>query len=385
VKSGEQRLPIGLILPGGGARNAYQAGVLKAIAELLPEQSPTPFAVICGTSAGAINAAMLACYATQFQLGVRNLVGIWQNLHARKIYRTDIWTAIRYGWRWFSALLSGSLEQGKPNSLLNNTPLRGLLERHLRLARIQQAIDNGILRAVAINASGYTSGRSTCFFQGIPGLIPWQRHRRRGIATELTIDHLMASIAVPLIFPAITIQDEYYGDGSMREMAPLSPALHLGAQRLLVVTLDHQNTDTTIAAASLPLYPSFGQIAGYVLDTLFLDALHTDVENMNRINNLLIQCPQLYTSKTNPFRPIDLLILSPSRDLSECVPRHMPSFPGSVRFLLRALGATTLAGRPLVTYLLFESSFCTELIELGYQDTMQRKEEIMQFLATGLI
>ena len=212
----------------------------------------------------------MACYANQFQAGIDHLLGVWENLHVSKVYRTDVWTAIRDGWRWFMAF-SGSLGQGYPHALLDNKPLQELLESHLRLARIQQAIDNGALRAVSITASGYSSGRSICYFQGIAELEPWQRTRRQGCKTELSLDHIMASIALPTIFPPVCIRGEYHGDGSMRETAPLSPALHLGAERLLVVAVRNPTPNPMPIADSSPPYPSFGQIAGCVLDTLFMD------------------------------------------------------------------------------------------------------------------
>lgn len=371
-----QAKDVGLILPGGGARNAYQAGVLAAIAELLPRDAPNPFAIICGSSSGAINAAMLASYALRFHDGVRRLAGIWENLHAGKIYRTDMLTALHDSWCWFLSFTSGGLMGSQPHALLDNTPLRQLLESHLRLARVQQAIDSGILRALSITACGYSSGQSISYYQGRPDLQPWYRTRRMGRPAELRIDHVMASVALPLIFPAVFLRGEYHGDGSMRETAPLSPAVHLGADRLLAITVRSFSPSTIPAGDAASPYPSFGQIAGYVLDTLFMDGLYADVERLQRINQLV----SVDHGGNHTLRVIDLLILSPSRDLDALVPRHLPSMPASVRFLLRTLGANSPAGQPLITYLMFESSYCKELLELGQEDGYRRRQEIAEFL-----
>ena len=221
----------GLILPGGGARNAYQAGVLKAIDEILPEGARNPFPVICGTSSGALNAAVLASNAMHFSEGVSRLAGIWENFHCGKVFHADSWTALKSGLRWTTAFATARLGTAGPRALLDNSPMREFIESHIRLARIQHAIDSGALRALSVNASSYSSGHSICYYQGADGLNPWQRARRIGIPEEITIDHLMASSAIPLIFPAVWLNNEYHGDGTMRESAPLSPALHLGADR----------------------------------------------------------------------------------------------------------------------------------------------------------
>lgn len=371
----------GLILPGGGARNAYQAGVLKAIAELLPADADNPFPVICGTSSGAINGALIASNATRFSEGVSHITGIWENFECHKVFYSDWWNAMKSGFRWTTAFATASLGASAPPSLLNNTPLRGLLESHIRFARIQHAIDSGALRAFAVTASGYSSGHSVSYFQGVDGLIPWERTRRRGVCEEITIDHLMASSAIPLVFPALWMDDEYQGDGSMRESAPLSPALHLGANRLLIIGVRNLTPDKVASTEKETPYPSIGQITGYMLDTLFMDSLDSDIERMSRINHIISQTPDKQVElEDTTLRPIDFLMVSPSKDVREIAERHVHDFPRSVRLLLQGLGALTREGRPLVSYLLFESSFCKELIELGYQDGLNARAEITEFL-----
>ena len=379
-KKDEPSIP-GLILPGGGARNAYQAGVLKAIAELLPADTANPFPVICGTSSGALNAAILASNATQFSEGISRLTGIWENFSCDKIFYTDAWTALKSGLHWAAAFATANLGTAAPRALLDNSPQREFIESHIRLARVQHAIDTGALRALAITASSYSSGHSISYFQGIDGLQPWQRTRRFGTAEEISIDHLMASSAIPLVFPAVWLNNEYHGDGSMRESAPLSPALHLGANRLLIIGVRNPTPDTAPSADAKVPYPTIGQITGYMLDSLFMDSLDSDIERMNRINNTLSETPDKRVEfEDTTLRPIEFLMISPSKDVREIAQRHAADFPRSVRLLLKGLGALTQEGRPLVSYLLFESGFCRELMELGYQDGLASQAEIRELL-----
>ena len=371
----------GIILPGGGARNAYQAGVLKAIAELLPENTKNPFPVICGTSSGALNAAILASNATQFHAGIAHLTGIWENFSCDKIFYTDTWRAIKSGLSWAAAFATASLGSSGPRALLDNSPQRVMIESHIRLARVQHAIDSGALRALAVTASSYSSGHSISYFQGIEELQPWQRARRLGVNQEISIDHLMASSAIPLIFPAVWLNNEYHGDGSMRESAPLSPALHLGANRLLIIGVRNPILDTAPRAEEHIPYPSIGQISGYMLDTLFMDSLDSDIERMSRINHTISEVPDKRVEfEGSALHPIEFLMISPSRDVREIAQRHAENFPRSVRVLLKGLGALSHEGRPLVSYLLFESGFCQELIELGYQDGLNARAEIAELL-----
>lgn len=371
----------GLILPGGGARNAYQAGVLRAIAEMLPDGVKNPFPVICGTSSGAISAAVIASNANQFSEGVRRLNGIWANFRCGKIFHADQWSAIKSGFRWTLAFATVRLGQAAPRALLDNSPQRVMIESHIRLARIQHAIDTGALRALSVTACGYSSGHSFSYFQGVDELIPWQRTRRQGVAQEITIDHLMASSAIPLVFPAVWLNNEYHGDGSMRESAPLSPAIHLGANRLLIIGVRNPVLDGTARPGESVPYPTIGQITGYMLDTLFMDSLDSDMERMNRINHTISEtnAKQIEYEGTT-LRPIEFLMISPSQDIREIAERHANAFPRAAHVLLKGLGALAREGRPLLSYLLFEAPFCRELIELGYRDGLAAQPEIAQLL-----
>jgi NTE family protein len=380
-----RRQRIGLILSGGGARAAYQVGVLKAIAQMLPKEAPNPFPIICGTSAGAVNSAALAIYARRFQEGVKRLVTIWENFHVHHVFRADTIGVAANGARWIGALLLGGMGRYNPVSLFDRTPLQELLTKYLPVKRIQASIDAGALRAVSISASGYTSRQSIAFYQGVKSLSPWQRARRVGCATEITIAHLMASSAIPFVFPAVEIDREYFGDGSMRQMAPISPALHLGADRVLVVGVRQTSTVTPPRPEQSPAYPSFAQIAGHALNSIFLDSLETDLERLRRINRTvrLIPPKQLRDSGIN-LRPIEVLVISPSEDLGKIANRHKDALPAPVRFMLRRIGALNREGSDLVSYLLFEEPYCRELIDLGFADTLKRKEEVLTFLGLGL-
>lgn len=383
---GQRQQRVGLILSGGGARAAYQVGVLKAIAQMLPKDSRNPFPIICGTSAGAINSAALAIYARRFQEGIRRLVAIWANFHVYHVFRSDTLGVMANGARWIGAMASGGMGRYNPVSLFDRTPLRELLAKYMPLKNIQTSIDAGALRAISITASGYASGQSIAFYQGVKSLSPWKRARRIGCPAEITLDHLMASSAIPFIFPAIKINREYFGDGSMRQMAPISPVLHLGADRVLVVGVRQSNTVSPPRPEQPASYPSFAQIAGHVLNSIFLDSLETDLERLRRINKTVRLIPprQLRDSGVN-LRPVDVLVISPSEDLGKIAGQHKHTLPRPVRFLLRGIGALNREGSDLVSYLLFEKPYCSELIDLGFADTMKRKEEVLNFLGDGLV
>ncbi len=372
---------IGLVLPGGGARGAYQVGVMRAIAELLPGGSPNPFPIITGMSAGAINATVLASNALRFQAGVRRLNTVWSNFKIEQVYRSDARTMLKTSLHWLLTLSTGGMGTRNPRSLLNNAPLRDLLAGHIHFGGIQRAVESGALHALAVTASGYNSARAVSFFEGSPNIPPWIRARREGRPARIEIDHLMASVAVPFIFPPARVGDEYFGDGAIRESAPLSAAVHLGADRLLVVGVRDEGGRENGESAT-PEYPSFGQIAGYMLDTIFLDGLYADLERLTRINRIVSQFPPgtLAKSGDESLKRIDTMIIVPSEDIRNIAQKHASEFPRAVRLLLRGLGAFNASGRQLISYLLFEKAYCRELIELGYRDAMARKEHLVPFI-----
>ncbi|HZD51960.1 MAG TPA: patatin-like phospholipase family protein [Woeseiaceae bacterium] len=380
MKVHPQELKTGLVLPGGGARGAFQVGVLKAISELLPPRAANPFPVISGTSAGAINSVVLAGKARRFGLAVSELERVWGNFHCRQVFRTDSWTMFKSSLHWLTAIVSAGLIAGTPRALLDNGPLRALLSRNIRFPRVNAAIDDGYLHAIAVTAASYGTARSTTFFQARPEVRTWSRTRRVGIRQALHLDHLMASIAVPMIFPPVPIGNEYFGDGAMRQATPLSPAIHLGSDRILVIGVRNETADDVIDPATSRRYPSFAEIAGYMLDTLFMDGLYSDLERMTRVNQLIDAVPpDRRVGFLARMRPIDTMVVVPSRDLRELAEEHRRALPLPVRALLRGIRGESDEDR-LLSFLLFEREYTRKLIDLGYADAMRIKEHLRDFI-----
>jgi NTE family protein len=368
-----------LVLTGGGARAAYQVGVLSAIREILPDPQRNPFSILSGASAGAINAAVLACWAENFGAGVENLRRTWAGFHAADVYRADAAGIAATGARWMSALTLGWLIRQNPRSLLDNAPLRKLLEQRLDFSRIDRAIASGALHSLSITCSGYATGHSVSFFQAHPDVQTWSRTQRFGARAQLTIDHLMASSAIPFVFPSVRINREYFGDGSMRQLAPISPAVHLGAERIFVIGAGRMSTESDRVVQES--YPSLAQIAGHTLSSIFLDSMSVDLERLARINNTLSLIPEdVRREKGFSLRPIEALVISPSQRLDTLAAKHAHVLPMPVRTLLRGIGAMNRRGGALTSYLLFEPEYTGALIELGYADTISRKSEVLQFL-----
>jgi NTE family protein len=371
---------IGLILTGGGARAAYQVGVLKAIAEFVPRRARSPFQVICGTSAGALNAVTLAVNAQHFRKGVKYLLGIWTNAHVSDIYRSDALGVLKNSSRWMAGLVLSLIGINRMHhiSLLDNAPLAKFLEQALPCDKIQENIDAGALHALSITASGYGSGHSVTFYQGVPGIQPWKRARRLGMETKIGIEHLLASSAIPFIFPAVRIHREYFGDGSVRQIAPISSALHLGADKVLLMGAWHAD-DEEGRRHRMDTYPTLAQIAGHALDSIFLDGLEVDLERLERINKTVSLIPEELRQATN-MRHVDVLVITPSQPLEKVAERHIQRLPWAIRLLLRSAGVMRRSGANLVSYLLFDKNYCQALIDLGYQDALKRREEILRFL-----
>ncbi len=379
------RPKVGLILTGGGARAAYQVGVLRALSELLPKEAHTPFPIICGTSAGSINSTILAVDAANFRHAVRRLMTVWKNFHVHHVYRADIFGAFRNSARWLFAAMSGGRLRTvsgstQPVSLLDNAPLAALLRKYVDLSAIQRNIDAGHLTALSITCSGYTTGQSVTFYQGQPDLQNWQRARRIGVAMPIELDHLLASSALPFIFPPMRINREYFGDGSMRQIAPVSPALHLGADRVLVIGVGRQLQPDAERIKS-DAFPTLAQIAGHALNSIFLDSLEVDLERLQRINRTIELIPEEVRRQTNyPLHAVDFRVISPSVELEKIAAEFASELPRTIRTLLSTVGGTRKSGSNLLSYLLFEKSYCRALIKLGYKDTMARKDDLLAFM-----
>lgn len=382
----------GLVLTGGGARAAYQVGVLKAVAQIRRESvAPpgNPFPVITGTSAGAINAAALACRCADFDDGVRSIAEVWENFHAEQVYRSDSLGVIRTGARWLTMMSLGWViarwSRARPKSLLDNTPASLLLRRMVSTERLREAMRCGDLKAIAVTASSYGSGLHVTFYDAREDIVPWTRSQRIAVKTAIDVPHLMASSAIPFVFPAIPLEIEdrieYFGDGSMRQAAPISPAVHLGASRILIVGAGRMHEPPGPRAHSSE-YPNLAQIAGHALSNIFLDALAVDVERLQRINATLKLLPADARARTT-LRPIEVLVIAPSQRLDDIAAKHLGSLPLSVRAMLRGVGVSgrgdDARGAALASYLLFESPYTRELVALGVADTLARRDEVRSF------
>jgi NTE family protein len=379
MSSTQNPVKTALVLPGGGARGAFQVGVLKALAELLPRDRSNPFPVISGTSAGAVNSIVLASRAQHFRSAVAELERVWGHFHCNQVYKTDHWTMLKSSLHWMTSLILGGWLVGTPKSLLDNAPLRELISSNLHFPRIRDAIDAGYLHAIAVTAAGYASARSTTFFEAIHEQEGWERTRRLGKNVELHLDHLMASIAVPMVFPPVRIGNEYFGDGAMRQATPLSPVVHLGADRILVIGIRDETGGREAESVVEP--PSFAQIAGYMLDTLFMDGLYSDLERVTRINELLDSVPDATIDiGETTMRPIDTMLIVPSEDLRELAYKHRAELPFAIRALLRGVGSSNPSENRLLSFLLFEQAYTRELIDLGYRDAMKVKDELLDFV-----
>lgn len=371
-----------LLLPGGGARAAYQVGVLKALAQITRDSNSNPFPILCGTSAGALNAVALATQADNFCKAVEWLESLWLRLATNHVYRTDWFDILNNVLRLFSSLFNAGIAVGRPVAMLDNTPLRELLGKVLNFDRIGEHILHGHLRAVSVTAMNYTQAVSMSFFQGGPDHANWQRWRRSGIAMPLRLKHLMASTAIPTIFPPEEISGNYYGDGALRQLTPISPALHLGAERVLIVPPNGHKKNYSKPIRKIHS-PAFGQIIGHLLNSAFIDSLETDIELLERVNELVkLLPPEQQAHLSRKLAPVECYVISPSQDIDTIAELHVKELPRSIRFFLRITGSGKYSGGVnAASYLLFTRPFVEQLIELGYGDAMSEASEIASFLA----
>jgi NTE family protein len=372
-----------LVLTGGGARAAYQVGVLKAAAALLPKRAHNPFSIITGTSAGAVNAVALGASANNFRLAVKKVERIWSNLHVNQVYKARSVNLVGGMLRLAISLFHQGSGVRKPIAILNNEPLAELLSQVIDFGDLERRLEGGLLDAIGITASSYDSGESVTFYQSnLDGdiLPPWRQARRRGVPAKLEVAHLLASSAIPTILPAARIGDSYYGDGALRQVSPISSAIHLGAQRVMVVGVSGNPNFAPIESHESHS-PSIARIMGHVFNSAFIDALENDMEHLVRINELIgIIENENPRAETAGLRQVDFLCINPSVEINELVSRHINSLPRAMRAILKMTGATPSGGgTSMASYLLFEGEFCRDLIACGYRDAMAQEDAMMHF------
>jgi NTE family protein len=358
---------LGLVLTGGGARSAYQVGVLKGVADLLRRGSACPFPVITGTSAGAVSAIALASDAAHFRRSIYAIERVWRDFRVHQVFKADAASMLKSGLHWFLAFLTGGWLVQPPHSLFDNSPLWELLRTQLHFDGIPRSLYKAHLHAIGISATCYGDADSVNFFAAGAEAEPWARVYRKGVRATLTLDHLMASLAIPFLFRPVLLNGAYFGDGAMRQTSPLSPAILLGATRLLIIGVNDP-APTGAPPRQPAVEPTFSQMFGFMLDSLFMDTLNASLERINRYN------------ERPGMQAIETLLITPSRDVNEVARRHVGELPRAMRTLLRALGAHNSPNSLLLSYLLFERGFTREMIDMGYQDAKARADEIREFL-----
>lgn len=370
-----------LVLSGGGARGAFQAGVVRALYEITSQCNRLEiFRTIAGVSAGSINVSILASQADQLDKATQKLCEVWRNLQAEDVFKTDYTSVTRNAFKLMRGVsLGGISAKLRPIAvgLLNTAPLRELLSQSIEFDKIEDNITKGLLDAVSVSATDYSTSLGVSFVQGKQPLKVWQTANRTAVISKLTVDHVMASSAIPLFFPPIEVEGRYYGDGCLRNTAPLSPAVHLGAEKILVIGVRRWRP---IDLAKAPvLQPSMGRVLSVLTNAIFMDAIEVDLERLQIINQTIKLINEASATKS-PFRPIDALYIQPSVGLSDIAQTRENDLPKVIRFLMAGLGTSEEASE-ILSYLLFEPGYCNALVDLGYNDTMAKKEEIISFLA----
>lgn len=373
---------LALMLGGGGARGAYQAGVLRGIARRFPTLT---FPILAGISAGAVNTIHLAAHQGSLLQSADDLIALWLSLSPERVYDVRSVPLLRNAFAWGTRLMSGGFGTGREpmRGLVDTDPLRKYLNEVLQLGPngslpgIERNVDRGILKAVALSATSYTTGQSVTWIEG-HDMELWQRPQRRTEPAKLTVEHVMASSALPMLFPAVKVGDEWYGDGGIRLTAPLSPALHLGASRILTISTKYQRTRAEADAPLTPGYPPPAQVLGVLYNAVFLDLIDEDILRLRRVNELL---KQIAPEKRAKMRVVDILVLRPSRDLGKLAGEFEPRLPGLFRYLTRGLGTQQTASPDIVSLILFQADYLRRLIDIGEEDAIAAGDVIEAFLA----
>lgn len=375
---------VGLVLSGGGARGAYQAGVVKAIATIARDAKISrPLPILTGVSAGAVNAAFLAAKADDFMKATEDLAAMWSRITADQVFRTDVLAAGRSGLRLLTDTMMGAFYKKKlARSLLDTSPLNSFLEEKIPFQRIDRNIGAGLIESLAVTATNYMNAMSVTFVHGQPDTPMWTRSRRMSQIAKIKKEHVMASSAIPLFFPPIKIGKDHFGDGCLRNNAPLSPAIHLGANRLIVVSVRRPDNRVRTISTERDIEPTFARVLGVILNALLLDSIETDMERLSRVNNTISYVPMKQRSDLH-LREIDFLWLRPSQDIGQLAGDLFHRLPQVIRYLVSGLGSSREAAE-LTSYLLFDPDFCGQLVHLGFEDTMAMKDKIEEFLTGKL-
>ncbi len=373
---------LALTLTGGGARAAYQAGVLRALAQIWPEKT-SPFKIVTGISAGSINASMIASHSENFEEGTRLLWDLWHGLSVDHVFKSDSLSLLGLGsFLLRDLILGGFFPRPVSSHLLDTAPLRGILTQNVDFEKIHAHVQSGLLLGFAVTATNYHNGSAVTFFDA-PGSVPnWGFNNHLSLREPLTVAHVMASSSLPVFFPPVEIRGRYYGDGSVRLLSPLSPAIHLGAQRVLAIGIRHGKGPEEYAQLDKKAHLdiSFADIAGVFMNGVFLDSLESDLQRARKINDTILRMTGDNTPREGVMRVIPIEAIMPSRDLGTLATGNIQRFPFMLRHLLQGIGARRKRGQEVLSYLAFESSYCGKLLRLGYKDAMHRKEELLAFM-----
>ena len=365
-----------LLLTGGGARAAYQVGVLKAISDWYPRLAASPFSIYCGTSAGAINATVLACDCNYFRLGVKRLEWFWNKLHTQDIFHSRFHTMFGYLAKQGFNRLQASYQPSLPFGLLDNRPLRLLLNRLLQYEKIDKQIERKILQGLSITASNYQTSYSVTFYQGQKNISPWRSGRSVGVVNNINTDHLVASSAIPFVFPATQIGQNYYGDGSVHQISPLKPALKMGANRILVIDLTPKQTSSKNNKIRVP---GLAQLGGHLMDAIFADMLSADIEHLTHINKIVADIGEDQAKKIG-INHVETLVLPPPITYEHFAKEHYCKMPLAARTLMRLLGINPSEDSAITSFLLFEPDYVKALVQCGYENAQEHELKIRYLL-----